>query len=139
MSIIGTEQVLTRLKQVFAVTSDSALCERLMVSPQTLSSWKSRNKIPYANCVDVCQQKNVSLDWLITGRGGMYLIEQSGKSVDVSSYSHADLKLLELLNQLEPDIRKDLLRSAEEKQRVATLEKRLEELALELESLKCSA
>lgn len=136
MSIIGTEQVLARLKQVFAVSSDIALCECLKVSPQTLSSWKSRNKIPYANCVEVCQQKDVSLDWLITGRGRMHLINLSGESVSVSGYSPADLKLLELLNQLEPDVRKELLRSAAEKQRVAALEKKVEELSLQLAAVK---
>ncbi len=69
----------------------------------------------------------------------MYLVESSEQSVDISSYSHADLKLLELLNQLEPDVRKDLLRSAAEKQRVAALEKKVEELSLQLAEVKRSA
>lgn len=71
----------------------------------------------------------------------MYLSEQAKRAevlTEPLEFSHADLKLLELLNQLEPAVRKDLLRSAKEKQRIAILEKRLEDLAQELESLKNS-
>lgn len=71
----------------------------------------------------------------------MYLSEQAKREevlTEPLEFSHSDLKLLELLNQLEPAVRKDLLRSAREKQRLVTLEKRLEDLAQELESLKNS-
>lgn len=69
----------------------------------------------------------------------MYLTEHTDVVTEQPEYSHSDLKLLELLNQLEPDVRKDLLRSAEEKQRVAALEKKVEELSLQLEEVKRSA
>lgn len=69
----------------------------------------------------------------------MYLTEHTDVMTEQPEYSHSDLKLLELLNQLEPDVRKDLLRSAEEKQRVAALEKKVEELSLQLEEVKRSA
>lgn len=38
-------------------------------------------------------------------------------------FSRSDLTLLELMNQLDPEVRKDLMRSAEEKQRMIELEK----------------
>lgn len=69
----------------------------------------------------------------------MYLSEHTDILTEQPEYSHSDLKLLELLNQLEPDVRKDLLRSAAEKQRVAALEKKVEELSLQLAEVKRSA
>lgn len=53
-----------------------------------------------------------------------------------SSFSRSDLTLLELLNQLDPDVRRDLLRGAEEKQRMIDMEKKLQELSAELERVK---
>lgn len=53
-----------------------------------------------------------------------------------STVSRSDLTLLELLNQLDPDVRRDLLRGAEEKQRLIDMEKKLQELSDELERVK---
>lgn len=52
------------------------------------------------------------------------------------TFSRSDLTLLELLNQLDPDVRRDLLRGAEEKQRMIDMEKKLQELSAELERVK---
>ena len=51
-------------------------------------------------------------------------------------FSHSDLTLLELMNQLDPDVRRDLMRSAEEKQRMIELERKVNELSSELEKNK---
>lgn len=53
-----------------------------------------------------------------------------------SAFSRSDLTLLELLNQLDPDVRRDLLRGAEEKQRMIDMEKKLQELSAELDRVK---
>ncbi|MGK3503218.1 hypothetical protein [Escherichia coli] len=44
--------------------------------------------------------------------------------------------MLELLNQLDPEVRRDLMRGAEEKQRVIEMEKQLKELSATIERLK---
>ncbi len=131
MSTREAEVVIARLKEVFSVASDSALCEQIGVSPQTLSSWKARNKIPYANCVEISKQKGVSLDWLLTGRGNKLLTAVTEVGND-DGFSRADIALMELLNQLDPEVRRDLLRGAEEKQRMRELEKKVAELSSEL-------
>ncbi len=46
------------------------------------------------------------------------------------------LKMLELLNQLDPEVRRDLMRGAEEKQRVIEMEKQIQELSAQLNNLK---
>ncbi|EHU01221.1 hypothetical protein CKS_3964 [Pantoea stewartii subsp. stewartii DC283] len=43
---------------------------------------------------------------------------------------------MELLNQLEPEVRKELLRGAEEKQRMIDMEKQLKELSAAFDRLK---
>lgn len=128
MSTKEAEVVIARLKEVFSVASDSALCEQIGVSPQTLSSWKARNKIPYANCVEISKQKDISLDWLLTGRGNKHLNLVSAEGQD-DGFSRADITLMELLNQLDPEVRRDLMRGAEDKQRMIEMEKKIEELS----------
>ncbi|AVJ80814.1 putative phage repressor protein [Enterobacter hormaechei subsp. hoffmannii] len=44
--------------------------------------------------------------------------------------------MLELLNKLDPEVRRDLMRGAEEKQRVIEMEKQLQELSSKLKNLK---
>ncbi|EBN9665436.1 transcriptional regulator [Salmonella enterica] len=147
MSTKESEVVLARLKQVFSVSSDVALCEALSVSPQTLSSWKSRNKIPYANCVEVSTQRNISLDWLLTGRGGMYLSSNQVESGDCAQcvqhppeeMTLREKKLLELFRALPPGEQKNILLDAEKGQRLNELErevKELQELKASIERLK---
>ncbi|MFP9470304.1 helix-turn-helix domain-containing protein [Pectobacterium brasiliense] len=133
MSMSESEVVISRLKEIYGAPSDNALCIQIGVSPQTLSSWKSRNKVPYAKCVDISKEKGISLDWLLTGSGSML---RGSVDSQESSFSRSDLTLLELLNQLDPDVRRDLLRGAEEKQRMIDMEKKLQELSAELERVK---
>ncbi|EFH3410623.1 helix-turn-helix domain-containing protein [Escherichia coli] len=131
-----------RLKKILAdkalsITDAAAQCD---IPYRSLQNYLRGEREPNAEAlISIGTHLGINIDWLLTGRGGMHLSEHADVLTEQPEYSHADLKLLEFLNQLEPDIRKDLLRSAEEKQRVAALEKRLEELALELESLKRSA
>lgn len=91
--------------------------------------------MPYAICINIAEEKGVSLDWLLTGRK-----QGLSKEVDVTptqvQFSQADLTMLELLKQLDPEVRNDLLRGAAEKQRVIEMEKQLKELSATIERLK---
>lgn len=134
MSKKEIEIIIDRLKSVFNVTTDSALCRALDVSPQTLSSWKLRDSIPYAICVDISVKQNVSLDWLLLGRGER--VNEACNEIVTSAVSNSDLTLIELLGQLDPEVKKDILRRAEEKQQMINMQKELDKLALELERVK---
>lgn len=143
MNTNSSEIIIARLKEVFSVTSDSSLCDKLSVSPQTLSSWKSRNKIPYANCVEISIQKNVSLDWLLTGRGEMYL-STSTKAVDSCSscsqitkeVSPKALKWLEVFENLDEEGQKNILKDIEKEQQQTELRQELKGLKEIVEHLK---
>ena len=79
---------------------------------------------------------NISIDWLLTGTGEAVWGEKAQPANQEQHFNQSDLKILELLNQLEPEVRKELLRGAEEKQRMIDMEKQLKELSAAFERLK---
>lgn len=62
------EKVLHRLATLLNTQNDAHLAKELNVSTSTLWNWKARDTVPYKVCVEVAQRKNVSLDWLLTGK-----------------------------------------------------------------------
>lgn len=129
----SVDAVLLRLMSLFNVDSDSELARALNVNRQTLASWRKRDSVPYSICINIAEERGISLDWLLTGKG-----EEDVSNVEPATeiFSQADLKMLELLNQLDPEVRRDLMRGAEEKQRVIEMEKQLKELSATIERLK---
>ncbi len=131
----GVNAVLMRLMSLFNVDNDSELARALNVNRQTLASWRKRDSVPYSICINIAEEKGISLDWLLTGKGEDKS-EVSKIEPTTQNFSPADLKMLELLNQLDPEVRRDLMRGAEEKQRVIEMEKQLQELSSKLKNLK---
>ncbi|CBG87711.1 helix-turn-helix domain-containing protein [Citrobacter rodentium] len=129
----AVDAVLLRLMSLFQVDNDSELARALNVNRQTLASWRKRDSVPYSICVNLAEERGVSLDWLLAGKG-----DDTSKEAEpaTQNLSQADLKMLELLNQLDPEVRRDLMRGAEEKQRVIEMERQLKELSAKLERLK---
>ncbi|HBV4911586.1 TPA: helix-turn-helix domain-containing protein [Serratia marcescens] len=129
----AVDAVLLRLMSLFQVDNDSELARALNVNRQTLASWRKRDSVPYSICVNLAEERGVSLDWLLAGKG-----DDTSKEAEpaAQNLSQADLKMLELLNQLDPEVRRDLMRGAEEKQRVIEMERQLKELSAKLERLK---
>ncbi|EJD6705187.1 MULTISPECIES: helix-turn-helix domain-containing protein [Serratia] len=131
----SVDAVLARLMELLGAGNDSELARMLDVNRQTLASWRKRDSIPYSICISLSEERGYSLDWLLTGRGQAMLDKQAPANADVI-FSRSDLTLLELMNQLDPEVRKDLMRSAEEKQRMIELEKKVNELSSELQKKK---
>lgn len=129
----AVDAVLLRLMSLFDVDNDSELARALNVNRQTLASWRKRDSVPYSICINIAEERGISLDWLLTGKGEDELLKVEPAT---QSFSQADLKMLELLNQLDPEVRRDLMRGAEEKQRVIEMEKQLQELSSKLKNLK---
>ncbi|EMW3376730.1 MULTISPECIES: helix-turn-helix transcriptional regulator [Enterobacteriaceae] len=131
----AVDAVLLRLMSLFNVDNDSELARALNVNRQTLASWRKRDSVPYSICINIAEERGISLDWLLTGKGEDEC-EVPKAEPATQSFSQADLKMLELLNQLDPEVRRDLMRGAEEKQRVIEMEKQLQELSSKLKNLK---
>jgi hypothetical protein len=67
----SADDVLDRLKQLLAVSSDGELARALGVKRSTLGSWRSHQRVPYEICVGLHESRGVSLDWLLAGTGQM--------------------------------------------------------------------
>lgn len=127
--------VLERLMTVFAVDSDSELARKLDVNRQTLGSWRSRQSIPYALCVNVSEAEGVSLDWLLTGEGQM-LRGASVTATETPVTSPQEDAILALFRSLEETDRREIQSAAEEKKRIRDIEQRLKDLTEALAATK---
>lgn len=123
MSVNGLAGVLIRMKQVTASSTDSALSNALGVSPQTLSSWKMRDSVPYSICVDLAAKHGLSLDWLLLGEGQP--LRQPPPSADAGEW---EAQLLAQLRQLDPADRHAIALAVQDKQRLRALEQQVEDM-----------
>ncbi len=112
--------VLTRLKLLTGARSDAELSRALSVSPQTLSSWKMRDSIPYSLCIDIARQHACSLDWLLLGQA-----EQATAGPDTADWEY---DIIERLRSLSPSDRRAILLLIKDKQRIQQLEQQLSKL-----------
>ncbi|EEZ6284044.1 TPA: helix-turn-helix transcriptional regulator [Escherichia coli] len=127
------------------------LREAMVAKSLTIKALSDLSKIPYRSLQNYLRGErepnaealvalgthlNISIDWLLTGKGETVGVEKVQLANQEQHFNQSDLKLLELLNQLDPEVRKELLRGAEEKQRMINMEKQLKELSAEFERLK---
>ena len=120
MSTHALAAVLTRLKLLTGAQSDAELSRKLSVSPQTLSSWKVRDSVPYSLCIEIARQHACSLDWLLLGDAA-----QSPASQDKADWEG---DMLERLRTLSASDRQAILLVIKDKQRIQQLEQKLNAL-----------
>lgn len=114
-----------------------ALSDLSKIPYRSLQNYLRGEREPNAEAlVALSTHLNISIDWLLTGKGEAVGVEKAQPDNQEQHFNQSDLKLLELLNQLEPEVRKELLRGAEEKQRMIDMEKQLKELSAAFERLK---
>ncbi|MFS9881923.1 helix-turn-helix domain-containing protein [Salmonella enterica] len=137
------DAVLSRLMTVFAVSTDSDLAKKLGVNRQTLASWRKRDSVPYSLCINIAEQQDISLDWLLSGKEG----RSEGKSVGGrDSYnfiknsndddSPLARKWLEMFASLDEDGQKNILQDIAKEQQQTELRQQLKELKETIERLK---
>lgn len=134
MSDFNANTVLDRLKEYLAVKKDADLARRLSISPQTLSSWRQRDAIPYSLCLDFARREGISLEWVLYGEGPMLRrpapseageLDKAIPSIDATAVGKLTTsELNELLKYVETTIR------------LRTLEGRIDELAAVVSNLK---
>lgn len=129
------DAVLERLMTVFAVESDNELARKLDVNRQTLGSWRSRQSIPYALCVNVSEAEGVSMDWPLTGEGTM-LRGVSVAATDLTATTPEEDAILALFRSLEETDRREIQSAAEEKKRIRDIKQRLKDLTQALADTK---
>lgn len=119
--------VLTRLKLLTGAQSDAELSRKLSISPQTLSSWKVRDSVPYSLCVDIARQHACSLDWLLLG--------EMAPGPGLQGDGDWEREMLERLRALSPGDRQATLLFIKDRQRIQQLEERISELTLHLPTI----
>jgi hypothetical protein len=117
-SNLNAENVIVRLKQILNEKSDQKLGDYLGIPKSTISNWRQRDSVPYSICVQVAQEKNVSLDWLLTGEGTML----KGGGANDENMSPKRRKMFELLERLDDDALDDAIYST--KKLVESVEER---------------
>jgi len=120
MSTHVLASVLARLKLLTATESDAELSRALSISPQTLSSWKVRDSIPYSLCIDIAKQYACSLDWLLLGEP-----ERHRAGLDDEGWEQDMLARLRTLSLAD---RQAVLLLVQDKQRIQQLERQLNAL-----------
>jgi hypothetical protein len=64
--------IIDRMQEVVGVRTDIALGQHFGYGTSTVSGWRTRNKVPYEECMILAKHKGVSLDWLLLGTGAMH-------------------------------------------------------------------
>jgi len=129
LSNLNIEDILTRIKEIEGVKTFKEVANILSVSEVNISQWRKRGSIPYEKLIEYCKNKDIVLDWLITGRGAMRIIQSSPKQYaivnippgltreDIEDYMRATTKNEALIKE------KDLL-----DQKIIRLEQALAEM-----------
>lgn len=119
-------EVIERLKIVLNVATQASVAEAMGMSTGDLANRKKRNKIPHDRIYEVASSRNVSIDWLLTGKGFMKRDILSEASNDhLSPRQRAVLTMFESLSEGD---QREILKDVEEKKRLGELEARVREL-----------
>jgi hypothetical protein len=65
--------VIERLKLVYGADTDLDLSRKMNFSHGTVNVWRARGLMPYKQCFQASMERNVSIDWLVSGKGGAVL------------------------------------------------------------------
>ncbi|EDS5484650.1 helix-turn-helix domain-containing protein [Salmonella enterica subsp. enterica] len=130
--------------QSLSITDAAAKCE---IPYRSLQNYLRGEREPKVDAlISISTRLGVSIDWLLTGRGTMYI----SRDKEIAGCEQCPLqsstemtvrerKLLELFRELDPEAQKNILLDAEKEQRLYELErevKELQELKATVESLK---
>lgn len=61
--------ILERLQHALGVSSQTALANALNINKSTVANWFKRNSTPFEEVVAAAKSSDISLDWLLLGRG----------------------------------------------------------------------
>lgn len=114
------EEVIARLKRAIKAENDARIAEELGLSGSGFANIKKRSSLPYERLEQICNSRNVSMDWLLTGEGSMWRHDPPADKQMAA--------LMELVAALSPEQRREICSVAEEKKRLNDLERAIAEL-----------
>lgn len=62
-------EIVEKIKEIQKLKTDQEVADLFEWPRQTLNNYKRENRIPFKHLVDFCERKNISLDFLLLGRG----------------------------------------------------------------------
>lgn len=132
------DEIMERLKISTNTSSYNALAERIGLSSSGFANLKKRKSIPYDKIAMLTNSLNVSMDWILTGKGEMRKGEPTVKVYDrrigdvdntIGKTERRVEKAVTLLNELTPQQQLDVLATIEEKKRLNEMQRTLDRLA----------
>lgn len=101
MEIVYSE-VIERMKDIGKLKNDSAVARVLGVTPQALSNYKKRAKMPAHLIIKFAESNSLSVDWLLSGEGAPRRAEDGsyiyGVEEESSRYGKEVAKAMGLAN-----------------------------------------
>jgi hypothetical protein len=89
-----SSEILDRLMDFKGLKSDNKLADILDVSPNTVSTWRKRNSIPFIKIIEFCDYESISLDYIFNGKGGMIRRDMEGDDPEISELLEGARKVL---------------------------------------------
>ncbi len=105
---INYTDIVTRMKEAAKLKNDSAVARVLGVTPQALSNYKKRGRMPTNLVIKFASLYGFSVDWLLTGRGSVKAgrertVGYVGEAVPYVKEAEEELERTLELTPLNPD------------------------------------
>lgn len=99
--------IINRIKKIENVNSEYALSKIFNKNQGTITNWKKRNIVPYELLYKYCDERNISFNWLLSGKGNQFISSTDKNNIEII----LDKKTKNLVNQLNKlgDKEKDIL------------------------------
>ncbi len=102
-NVLDVHKILTRVKLVLNLKTDAELAKTLEVKPTTISAWKRRENIDLTKIITLCNSMDVSMDWLLYGKG----------EERVEASSDPTEKIIKMLETMTDEQKRDVLKYVE--------------------------
>jgi hypothetical protein len=85
MKNANIDDIFERIKNIKDLRTDVELANFLEVKKNTISSWKSRKRIPYERLFTMCDREKFNFTWVLTGEGNRYIKStRDSDEIDIS-------------------------------------------------------
>ncbi len=75
--MLVSSDVIDRVLEIKKFKTDAKLAEYLEVAASTLTSWRTRNSIPFEKIIAFCKYEKISMDYIFTGEGKKHIEGQA--------------------------------------------------------------
>ena len=79
------KDILDKLYSALNIKSDIEFCRKYGIKKNTLSTWKARNKIPFELLIEISQNENLDLNWLLKDQPTEPTIQPDQKPSDLET------------------------------------------------------